>query len=143
MGNHQDTKAQRSPPVVVPLPPSLDAVATEIVDSAFRVHQALGPGLLESVYETCLTHELRKRGLAVARQIALPIIYDDLVIKNAFRVDLVVAESVVVEIKSAEALLPVHQAQLLSYLRLARKRLGFLINFNVALIKSGLRRIVL
>ncbi len=117
-------------------------IAREIVDSAFRVHTTLGPGLLESVYEAVLSHELVRRGLRVARQQPIPIIYDDLRIEAGFRADLIVEDKIIVEIKSIEAIAPVHRKQLTTYLRLADKRLGLLINFNVALIKDGIVRIV-
>lgn len=123
-----------------PISRELDAVATAIVDAAFRVHSTLGPGLLESVYETCLEHELVKRGQPVLRQVSLPISYDGSKLDAGLRLDLLVAESIIVEVKAVERLLPVHDAQLLTYLKLARKPLGFLINFNVTLIKEGIRR---
>ncbi len=121
---------------------SENAIAREIVDSAFRIHTTLGPGLLESVYEAVLSHELVRRGLRVARQQPIPIIYDDLRIEAGFRADLIVEDKIIVEIKSIEAIAPVHRKQLTTYLRLADKRLGLLINFNVALIKDGIVRIV-
>ena len=119
-----------------------DRVARQIVDSAFAVHQALGPGLLESVYEQCLAHELTIRRLLVVRQIPVPVIYRDIRIDAGFRMDMVVQDLVVVEVKAAERLLPVHEAQLLTYIKLSRYRIGLLINFNVPLIKHGIRRII-
>lgn len=116
-------------------------VARQIVDAAFRVHTNLGPGLLESVYEVVLACELEKRGLRVIRQQAVPIVYHGTRIEMGFRADLIVEDLVIVEIKSVEAILPVHKKQLLTHLRLADKRLGLLINFNVALIKEGITRI--
>ncbi len=116
-------------------------IAREIVDAAYQIHVALGPGLLESVYEVVLAHELEKRGLAVARQQEIPIVYDGIVFDHGYRADLVVDEKVIVEIKSVEALNPVHHKQLLTYLRLAQKRLGLLINFGAPLIKNGIHRI--
>jgi len=113
-----------------------------VVDAAYRVHSRLGPGLLESVYEATLAYELRKRGLNVRRQVAIPIRYDDLEFEEGFRADLIVEDLVIVEIKSVEALQPVHGKQLLTYLRLADKRLGYLINFGEELIKDGMHRIV-
>ena len=124
------------------LSPEHDITARAIVDSAFAVHSTLGPGLLESVYEQCLVQELQARALRVARQIALPIQYRDLRIDGGLRMDVVVNDLVVVEIKAIERLLPIHEAQLLTYLRLSNKRLGLLINFNVPLIKDGIRRLV-
>jgi len=117
-------------------------VATEVVDAAYRVHTKLGPGLLESVYEEVLAYELICRHLKVERQVALPIAYGDLFVEDAFRVDLVVEDCLLVELKSVEAVLPVHQKQLLTYLRLSGRRLGLLINFGSHLIKNGIQRIV-
>ncbi|NLC80667.1 MAG: GxxExxY protein [Lentisphaerae bacterium] len=116
--------------------------AKEIVDAALAVHRALGPGLLESVYETALFHELRKRGLAVQRQEPVTFVYDGHRYDEGFRIDLLVADCVVVELKSVEQIHPVHKKQLLTYLRLSGKRLGLLINFNAALLKDGIKRIV-
>ncbi|MFC6221935.1 GxxExxY protein [Hymenobacter artigasi] len=107
---------------------------------AFNIHQALGPGLLESVYEMLLAHELRKFGLEVQTQVALPVVYDGLKLENGFRIDLLVENKVVVELKSVETLLEVHHIQLLTYLKLSGHKLGLLINFNVPLIKSGIFR---
>lgn len=104
------------------------------------VHRQLGPGLLESVYEACLAHELERRGHYVARQSALPVVYDTVKLEAGYRVDLIVDDTVIVEVKSVEGIAPVHEAQLLTYLRLSGRRLGFLINFNVALLKDGIRR---
>jgi GxxExxY protein len=108
--------------------------------AAFTIHQALGPGLLESVYETLLCHELRKLGLHVQTQVPLPVLYDGLKLENGFRIDLLVEHKVVVELKSVEVLLEVHHMQLLTYLKLSGHKLGLLINFNVPLIKSGIFR---
>ena len=119
-----------------------NAIAKEIVDAAFRIHTTLGPGLLESVYDAVLAHELGRRGLRIARQQPIPVIYDNVRIDIGFRADLIVEDKVIVEIKSVEVLAPVHKKQLLTYLRLADKRLGLLINFHVALIKDGITRIV-
>ena len=116
--------------------------AKEIVDAALAVHRALGPGLLESVYETALFHELRKRGLAVQRQDPVTFVYDGHRYDEGFRIDLLVASCVIVELKSVEVIHPVHKKQLLTYLRLSGKRLGLLINFNSALLKDGITRIV-
>ena len=116
-------------------------LAKQIVDAAYRVHTCLGPGLLESVYETALAHELEKRSLRVVRQQPVPVEYRGTRIEIAFWADLIVEDQVIVEIKSVEALAPVHKKQLLTYLRLADMRLGLLINFNVELIKDGIKRI--
>ena len=117
-------------------------VAKIIVDVAFKIHTTLGPGLLESVYEPVMAHELTKRGLRVLRQVPISIIYDGLILDEAFRADLIVEDLVIVELKSVEQIHPVHPKQLLTYLRLSEKRLGLLINFNVPLIKNGITRIV-
>ena len=121
---------------------SENAVAQQIVDAAYRVHTTLGPGLLESVYEAALAYELEKRGLHLARQQAIPVIYEAVHIHTGFHADLVVEDQVIVEIKALETVAPVHKKHLLTYLKLADKRLGLLINFNVALIKDGITRIV-
>jgi GxxExxY protein len=117
-------------------------IATIIVDAAFHVHVKLGPGLLESVYETILFHELKKRGVCVTRQQAIPLVYEDLMLEDAFRADLIVEDKVIIEVKSVEQIAPVHHKQLLTYLKLADKRLGLLINFGEKLIKNGIRRVV-
>ena len=114
----------------------------KIIGCALVVHRALGPGLLESVYEICLAHELGKAELDFSRQLALPVIYDGLAIESGYRVDLLVAGRVVVEVKSIEKIADVHRAQLLSYLKLGGFRLGYLLNFNVALMKSGIVRLL-
>lgn len=119
-----------------------NAIAQQIVDAAFRIHTALGPGLLESVYDAVLAYELGRRGLRTARQQPIPVVYETVRIDTGFRADLIVEDKVIVEIKSVEVLAPVHKKQLLTYLRLADKRLGLLINFQVALIKDGITRIV-
>lgn len=113
-----------------------------VVKSALRVHTLLGAGLLESVYEACLAHELVKQELAVERQVPCPITYDDLKIDGAFRLDLLVGGKVVVEVKAVERMIPVHTAQLLSYLKLGNFKLGYLLNFDVPHMKNGIRRIV-
>ena len=117
-------------------------IAKQIVDAAFRVHSTLGPGLLESVYETVMAKELEKRGLSVVCQLPVALIYDGIELGLAFKADLVVEDKVIVEVKSVSELHPVHKKQLATYLRLADKRLGLLINFNVALIKDGITRVV-
>ena len=119
-----------------------NAVAQQIVDAAFRVHTRLGPGLLESVYEAALAYELEKRGLSITRQQGIPAVYEEVRIHTGFFADLVVEDQVIVEIKAVETVAPVHKKQLLTYLKLADKRLGLLINFNVVLIKNGITRIV-
>ena len=119
----------------------IDVIASEIVDAAFKIHKELGPGLLESAYEACLEHELKKRGFNVQRQMAQPVHYDGIVIDVGYRIDLLVGDAIIIELKAVEQLAPIHHAQLLTYLKLSGKSLGFLINFNVSLIKNGIRRI--
>jgi GxxExxY protein len=119
----------------------LNEISGEIVDAAFKVHSQLGPGLLESVYERVLAYELRKRGFTVETQQAVPIRYDGIDFDEGFRLDLLVNDSVIVEVKSIEEIAPFHKKQLLTYLKLRDKRLGLLINFNVELIKQGITRI--
>jgi len=116
-------------------------VAHEIVDACYRVHRALGPGLLESVHETVLAWELEGRGLATSRQVGIPVIYEDVHIATGFFADLVVNDLVIVEIKAVEHVAPVDKRQLLTYLRLADKGPGLLVNFNVPLIKDGITRV--
>jgi GxxExxY protein len=113
-----------------------------IIGAALRVHSALGPGLLESAYESCLAHELSKCGRLVHRQIGIPIRYDGVVIDSAYRADLLVDDRVVVELKVVEGILPIHRSQLLSYLRLGRFKLGYLLNFNVPHMRNGISRLV-
>jgi GxxExxY protein len=117
-------------------------LAREIVDAAYQIHSKLGPGLFESVYEVVLSHELEKRGLVVERQKTIPIRYDKFEFDEGFRADIVVENSVIIELKSVETISPVHKKQLLTYLRLADMRLGLLINFGAVLIKNGISRVV-
>ena len=117
-------------------------IAREIVDAALILHKRLGPGLLESVYEVVLAHELKRRGLEVQRQMVIPIEYEGIKFDEGFRADLMVAGKVIVELKSVETVLPVHKKQVLTYLRLSDKKLGLLINFGAVLIKDGISRIV-
>jgi GxxExxY protein len=121
---------------------TIEEVATEIVDSCFQIHQALGPGLLESAYEACLEYELQKRGLTVERQVPQPVIYGEITIDAGYRIDLLVNGMIIIELKAVEQLIPIHTAQLLTYLKLSGKTLGFLIKFNTPLIKQGIKRIV-
>jgi GxxExxY protein len=120
---------------------SIEEIATEIVDSCFRIHRELGPGLLESAYETCLEYELSKRGLSVERQVPQPVIYDEISIDAGYRLDLLINGLVIIELKAVEQLAPIHTAQLLTYLKLSGRTLGFLVNFNTPLIKQGIKRI--
>jgi GxxExxY protein len=125
-----------------PIPESDEKIASVIIDAVVAVHKALGPGLLESVYEACLRYELVKRGLSAERQVAVPIRYDNVVFDEGLRIDLFVSDRIICEIKSVGEMHPVFQAQLLTYLKLTNRRLGFLINFNVPLIKDGIKRMV-
>ena len=138
--NHQEHEGHQGPPR---RDGDLDAIGREVVDAGLAVHRALGPGLLESVYETCLERELHLRGLAVGRQVAAPIEYKGERIEGAYRLDLLVAGAVVIEVKAVEALSRLHEAQLLTYLKLSGLKVGLLMNFNVALFKDGVRRLAL
>lgn len=120
----------------------IEEVATHIVDAAIKVHRALGPGLLESAYQHCHVYELRKRGLKVDIEVILPIMYDGQQIDAGFRLDEFVEDSIVVENKAVDQILAVHEAQLLTYLRLRRCKIGFLLNWNVTLMKHGIKRMV-
>jgi len=126
---------------VAPISAEIEEVARQVVDGALQVHRTFGPGLLESVYEECLVHELWSRGLVCERQKPVPVTYRDHHIELGFRLDLLVEDAVIVELKAVEALLPLHEVQLYTYLKLMKKRLGLLINFNVPLIKQGIRRV--
>jgi GxxExxY protein len=119
-----------------------EEIGHAIIGAAIRMHSILGPGLLESAYETCLTYELEKRRLAVSRQLAVPIRYEELVIENGYRIDLLVGNRIVVELKAVEAILPVHRGQLLGYLKLGGFKLGHLLNFHVAHMRDGIMRMV-
>ena len=125
-----------------PLPLEVEELSRTLVDSAFKVHQALGPGLLESVYEACLCVELGKRGIRHETQAPIPLIYEGVRIEAGLRLGLLVEKSVILELKAVDKLLPIRQSQLLTYLKLADLRLGLLINFNVAMFKQGVRRII-
>jgi len=112
-----------------------------ILGCAMKVHSALGPGLLESTYEICLAHELEKSGLIVARQVALPVTYDNIELDTGYRIDMLVSNIVILELKAVEKLLPIHTAQLLSYLKLSKRKLGYLLNFNVVHMRDGIKRV--
>lgn len=119
-----------------------ERLGKQIVDSAYTVHKTLGPGLLERVYEICFCHELNRRGLAHARQVSVPVVYDGIVFEEALRLDVLVENLVVCELKAVEVMQPLFTAQVISQLKLSGKRLGYLINFEVPLIKDGIKRIV-
>ena len=120
----------------------LDKMATTILDAAFAVHKELGPGLLESVYEVCLLDELHRRGLKASSQVPLPVYFREKKLEAGFRVDILVENLILIELKAVEALAPIHTAQVITYLRLSNLNLGFLINFNEVLLKNGIKRIV-
>lgn len=120
----------------------LEVMAQVVVDSIVKVHRALGPGLLESAYQACLAHELRKRGIAVETEVPQPVEYDGVRIDAGYRLDMLVEQEIIMENKSVQALAPIHEAQLLTYLKLSGRRLGFLINWNVPLVKDGITRMV-
>ena len=128
--------------VYAPIPPEVEKVGKAVLDAAFKVHTALGPGLLESVYKTTLAYEIRKGGLLVETQVEMPIVYDNVKLESGLRLDMLVEKCVIVELKSVEKMNPVYEAQLMTYLRLSNVRLGFLINFNVPHLKEGIKRMV-
>lgn len=121
---------------------NLDSITGIIVDSAMKVHSALGPGLLESAYEACLKYELSKRNLVVESQVILPVFYDGIRIDAGYRIDLLVENEIILELKAVEKIIPIHEAQLLSYLKLSNKQVGLLLNFNVLHLKDGITRVV-
>jgi len=120
-----------------------ELLGKEIVDCAFKVHKQLGPGLLEKIYETCLCYELDKKNINYKRQVNLPIIYDNITFDEGLRIDILVENLIIIELKAVDTVNSVWQAQILSHLKLARLHLGFLINFNVATLKDGIKRYVL
>lgn len=122
--------------------PRVNRISGAVISAAMKVHSHLGPGLLESAYEACLAHELRNRNLRVAQQVGLPVTYDGERIDLGYRIDLIIEDLVIVEIKCVEAINPVHQAQLLSYIRLSGRSVGLLINFHVAHLRDGIKRMV-
>jgi GxxExxY protein len=119
----------------------LNEISEKIIGCSIKVHRALGPGLLESTYEVCLVHELGKAGLNAKTQVALPVVYDGIKLDAGYRIDVLVEEEVIIELKAIDNLLPIHEAQLLSYLKLSNKKIGLLINFNVKLLRDGIKRI--
>ena len=120
----------------------LEAIGHEVVDCAIKVHQALGPGLLESAYQYCLAHELKKRNRRVFTEVTLPIMYDGQALDAGYRIDMLVDDQVIVENKAVDAVLPIHEAQIITYLKLKNLHLGYLLNWNVKLMKYGIRRVV-
>jgi len=136
--NYEGTKRQREA-----IGEETNELSRQVVDAVFQVHKTLGPGLLESVYEACLCHELNKRGINFQRQVVLPVVYDGVEIEAGLRLDLWIENKLIVELKAVEGLHEVHQAQLMTYMKLTDTRLGLLVNFNVPVIKQGIKRIVL
>lgn len=126
-----------------PIPAETEIIAHQTIDAAFKVHGQLGPGLLESAYEACLAREFRNRGLHYRRQVVVPVMYDQEIVEAGFRADFIVADVVLVELKSLERLIPIFDAQVITYLKLTKTRLGILIYFNVSRFKDGVKRIVL
>ncbi len=122
---------------------NINDLTYQIIGCAYKVHANLGPGLLESTYEVCLEYELIKSGMTVHRQVALPVVYDDIKLDAGYRIDLIVNDTVIIEIKSVETLAPIHTAQILTYLKLADKKIGLLINFNETDLKKGIKRLIL
>ncbi|MBS1853319.1 MAG: GxxExxY protein [Acidobacteria bacterium] len=123
-------------------PKNINQITSEIIAAALRVHTILGPGLLENVYEICLSHELTRRGLSSRSQVGLPVVYDGEKLNLGYSIDLIVEDTVIIEVKCVEAINPIHQAQLLSYMRLSGKRVGLLINFHVLHLRDGIKRMV-
>jgi GxxExxY protein len=120
----------------------IEEIGKEVVNSAFKVHKSLGPGLLEKVYEICLAHELKKSGLKIQRQVDIPIVYDNLIFEEGLKLDLLVEGKIIVEVKAVDLVNPVWDAQIISHLKLTGMSLGYLINFNVPIIKKGIRRFI-
>ncbi|MGC1273227.1 MAG: GxxExxY protein [Planctomycetaceae bacterium] len=139
--NHEGTKDTKMGQYQS-ISPECEEVSRQVVDSAVKVRRALGPGLLESVYERCLEHDLRKRGFEAMRQVPVPVVYDRMTIESGLTLDLLVNDLVIVELKAVEQIIPLYEAQLLTYLKLTNRQLGLLINFNVPLIKHGIKRII-
>ncbi|MEE4285536.1 MAG: GxxExxY protein [Mariniphaga sp.] len=121
----------------------LNQITYEIIGAAYKVHSTLGPGLLESAYEVCLEYELLKKGFKVERQKPLPVIYEDVKLDAGYRIDLLVEDDVIVELKAVEEIAPIHQAQIMTYLKLSDRKLGLLMNFNVTNMKKGIKRIIM
>jgi len=127
----------------LPLPSSHEEIGRKIISAAYKVHSSLGPGLLEKIYEICLTYELQKMGLRAERQVIVPIKYDELVFEEGLRIDILVEDTIIVEVKALELVNPVWKSQVLSYLKMTNRRLGFVLNFNVQSMKEGIQRVIL
>ncbi len=132
--NHRDTESAEIK--------DLNEISGKVIGAAIEVHRHLGPGLLESAYEACLSHELRLRGLVVEKQVPIPVFYKGVKIDCAYRLDFLIAKKVIVELKAVEKILPIHEAQTLTYLKLCKLRLGLIINFNVPILKNGIKRLL-
>jgi GxxExxY protein len=141
--NHQDTKAPSVEVQKTSISLELNDVGRLVVDAAFHVHKTFGPGLLESIYEECFCIALANRNVRFKRQYTTPLVFEGVELANPCRIDLLVEDAIVVELKCVERLLPVHQAQILTYMKLVPARLGYLINFNVPLIRDGIKRVAL
>jgi GxxExxY protein len=126
-----------------PIPDDIEELAKQVIDAAYSIHTTIGPGCLEKTYQSCMKYELKEMGIDVISEFPLPLIYKGIVVKEAYKIDLLVGKELIVEIKSVESILPVHKKQLITYLRLSKKRLGLIINFNTEKIKDGIKRIVL
>ena len=137
---HKNTKSHKKD--YEPIPENIELIGKKIVDAAYTVHKNLGPGLLEKVYEVCFCHELEKRNLSYLRQVDIPIVYDDIEFEEGLRLDVIVENVIICELKALENINPVWDAQVLSHLKLCNKRLGYLINFNVVNIGHGIKRFV-
>jgi GxxExxY protein len=142
--NHEGTKGTKNGKMgFEKIEPELERSATAVVDATYKIHKHFGPGLLENAYEACLVRELLKRDLKVERQVEVPLMYEGEKVEVGFRIDLLVQDCLIVELKATESLLPIHEAQIITYLKITNRRLGLLINFNVPLIKNGIKRVVL
>ncbi|UTA68244.1 GxxExxY protein [Emticicia sp. 21SJ11W-3] len=126
-----------------PLPASIEEIGRKIISAAYKVHSSLGPGLLEKIYEICLTYELQKMRLKAERQVIVPVKYDELVFEEGLRIDILVENTIIVEVKAVDLVNPIWKAQVLSYLKMTNKRLGFVLNFNVMSMKEGIQRVIL
>lgn len=126
-----------------PLPASQEEIGRKIIGAAYKVHSSLGPGLLEKIYEICLTYELQKIGLRAERQVTVPVKYDNLVFEEGLRIDILVEDAIIVEVKALDLVNPIWKAQVLSYLKMTNKRLGYVLNFNVLSMKEGIQRVIL
>lgn len=127
----------------LPLPSNHEEIGRKIISAAYKVHSSLGPGLLEKIYEICLTYELQKMGLRAERQVIVPVVYDELVFQEGLRIDILVEDTIIVEVKALDLVNPIWKAQVLSYLKMTNRRLGFVLNFNVLSMKEGIQRVIL